>query len=58
MPFDGRDQAEVFGKIKSGIFTMPPKLSKNCQDFLRRMLQTDPNKRITAISALDHDWIK
>ena len=30
MPFDGRDQPEVFGKIKAGIFVIPPKLSKSC----------------------------
>lgn len=33
MPFDGRDQKEVFKKIQKGHFKMP-KLSKDCQHLI------------------------
>ena len=58
MPFDGNSQGEVFGKIKKGNFKMPGTLSDECKDLLYKMIVVDVNKRITARSALDHDWIK
>ena len=32
--------------------------SESCKDLLKRLLETDPSKRITIKEALSHDWIK
>lgn len=58
MPFDGDSQGEVFGKIKSGDFHMPKRLSPEVQDLLKKMMSVDVSNRVTAVSALDHKWIK
>lgn len=58
MPFDGSGQQEVFRKIKKGVFKMPNRLSKNCQDLISKMITVDVSKRITPIQALNHDWFK
>ena len=58
MPFDGSSQAEVFGKIKKGEFGIPPRLSDECKDLLKKMIVVDVSKRITARQALEHKWIK
>jgi calcium-dependent protein kinase len=36
---------------------MPKHVSKECKDFLSKMICVDPNKRITALEAIQHDWI-
>ena len=58
MPFDGDSQQEVFGKIKSGKFHMPKMLSSQCKDLIHKMIEVDPNKRISARDAMNHPWIK
>ena len=58
MPFDGNDQAEVFGKIRRGAFAIPAKLSDDCVSLLKSMITVDPDQRITAPAALEHPWIK
>jgi serine/threonine protein kinase len=58
MPFDGDSQNEVFEKIRSGVFEMPKQLSEECKDLLKKMICVDPNKRISAIDAINHPWIK
>jgi calcium-dependent protein kinase len=35
-----------------------PRLSEECKDFVRRLLEKDPGKRITAKEALDHEWVR
>jgi len=57
MPFDGDSQQEVFAKIKSGKFHMPKMLSSQCKDLIQKMIQVDPNKRISAKEAMNHPWI-
>ena len=52
MPFDGRSRAEVFAKIRSGEFEIPESLSRNCVDFLRKMMCVNPDERISASDAL------
>lgn len=58
MPFDGTSQEQVFGKIKLGIFKMPKHLSEQAQDLIRKMIEVNPDKRITAKTAMEHPWIK
>lgn len=56
-PFDADDMDELFNKIRAGKFLLPSHLSKDVKDLLRRMIEVDTSKRITAQQALDHPWI-
>ncbi|KAF3629423.1 hypothetical protein FXO38_27694 [Capsicum annuum] len=35
-----------------------PKVSDNAKDLVKRMLNPDPSKRLTAQEVLDHPWIQ
>ncbi|OWF49833.1 calcium/calmodulin-dependent protein kinase type IV-like isoform X2 [Mizuhopecten yessoensis] len=35
-----------------------PEISENAKDFIRKMLQKDPKKRMSAAAALNHPWVK
>lgn len=48
MPFNAGNQEKLFAKIKSGKFDMPPSFSNDLQDLLKKMIEVDPKKRITA----------
>ena len=52
LPFEGNSPAQVFTKIRAGNYTMPEKLTPDCQDLLRKMLVVDPKKRITVMEAI------
>mmetsp|Transcript_35012 Transcript_35012/g.100712 ORF Transcript_35012/g.100712 Transcript_35012/m.100712 type:complete len:484 (+) Transcript_35012:407-1858(+) len=59
-PFYGSEN-EILDKIAAGKYSLTgprwPKVSRNAKDFVRRLLEVDPNKRMTAKEALDHVWI-
>ena len=58
MPFDGKNQNELFRKIQRATFTMPKIFSPNLQDLLSKMLEKEPRRRITAAEAIKHPWFK
>ena len=59
-PFKGKSNNEIFMKIiKEPIKFNPYKwnnLSENSKNFIRNLLNKDPNKRPTAMEALGHSW--
>jgi serine/threonine protein kinase len=61
LPFVGSNK-RVFELITSGDFSMDgpewDNISEYGKDLIRKMLQLDPNERITASQALEHPWIK
>ena len=61
-PFNGKDQNEIFSKIRKGkIDTSSPcwiKLSSNAKDLINKMLKADVNKRISASECLAHPWFE
>ncbi|CAO2830838.1 unnamed protein product [Amaranthus hypochondriacus] len=61
-PFWARTESGIFRAVLKAdpSFTEPPwpSLSLEAKDFVKRMLNKDPRKRITAAQALCHPWIR
>ncbi|KAH9604300.1 hypothetical protein KSS87_019447 [Heliosperma pusillum] len=61
-PFWARTESGIFRAVLKAdpSFTEPPwpSLSSEAKDFVKRMLNKDPRKRITAAQALCHPWIR
>ena len=62
-PFGGDSDAEIFRAVKRGLnkHSFPRDdwgdVSKNCLDFIKKLLVHDPSKRMTAAKALKHPWL-
>ena len=60
-PFNGSNNEEIHQSILKGRFSFPSRewkgTSQEARDFIRRLLVTDPSKRMTAEQALNHPWI-
>ena len=60
-PFNGADNSEVYDAVRRGRYTFPSSdwkyTSRESRDFIRRLLQKDPKKRMTVEQALNHPWI-
>lgn len=48
LPFEDCDTNKLYQKILSGQFTMPKNISSECADILSKIMETDPDKRLTA----------
>lgn len=61
-PFWARTESGIFRSVLKAdpSFTEPPwpSLSMEAKDFVKRMLNKDPRKRITAAQALCHPWLR
>ncbi|XP_061363009.1 CDPK-related kinase 5-like [Gastrolobium bilobum] len=61
-PFWARTESGIFRAVLKAdpIFYEPPwpSLSDEAKDFVKRLLNKDPRKRMTAAQALGHPWIK
>ena len=61
-PFNGNSDEEIMKKIKSGKFDMKkypwPIISSQAKDLLKKLLEFDVNKRISAEEALNHPWFE
>lgn len=62
LPFDKPTQRRLFRQIVSGDYQFDPQhwdsVSVEAKDLIARLLQVDPNKRLTAETAWDHPWLK
>merc|ERR1712070_367987 len=60
-PFNGSDNKEVYDAVRRGRYRFPSAdwnhTSRESRDFVRRLLQKDPRKRMTVEEALNHPWI-
>ena len=56
LPFDDDNIANLFRKIKSGIYAMPSHLSDGARDLIPKMLIVDPMKRISIAQIRKHPW--
>ena len=57
VPFKGANMSELHKLILKGKYTVKEG-SDNVKDLLGRMLEVDPEKRITPIQVLNHAWMK
>lgn len=53
----GEPTSKVCARIRKGQYTIPSALSADCRSLLRRMLDANPETRITAQDALAHPWL-
>lgn len=62
LPFNGKNQQQMFAKIKRGEFHEAPlnsyDISEDGRDFLECCLQVNPKLRMTAEEALKHKWLQ
>eukprot|EP00871_Galdieria_phlegrea_P002514 jgi/Galph1/3263/GphlegSOOS_G1922.1 len=62
MPFFGKNEMECFKRNVRGQFSFPTRywkdISKDAKDLIRKLLEVDPNKRLTVEQALEHPWMK
>ena len=54
LPFDDEDIITLYTKIQSADYVMPKYISAVTKDFLRRILTTDPHKRISIEEIKEH----
>ena len=61
-PFYGKNEKEIFSKILNGTFTFKHKIwnkiSNEGKNLVKKLLELNPNKRISAKEALEDDWFK
>lgn len=62
LPFTGRSDREKVEKIKAGVvkFDSPAwdNISNDAKGLVRQLLNVDPYKRISALGALNHAWVR
>lgn len=60
-PFNGKTDKDIFQAILEGKFSFPEKkwshISDEAKDLVSKLLEYDPEKRISARQALSHPWI-
>ncbi|GMF17954.1 unnamed protein product [Phytophthora lilii] len=57
LPFEDSNTNLLYKKILSASYKMPTFLSANVQDLIRRILETDPEKRYTVDKIRQHPWL-
>jgi len=62
-PFSGKSNLNIMKSISEGKYQFKPKkiwdtISKDATDFISKLLEHDAEKRMTALQALNHVWIK
>ena len=60
-PFNATDIKGVYAAVQSGKYCFPSAdwkhISLEAKDFIRKLLQTDPSKRMTTEESLMHPWL-
>jgi calcium-dependent protein kinase len=61
-PFNGANDKQIIEAVLRGKYTLDEPewedISEEAKDLVRKMLEYDPAKRISAAEALQHKWIK
>ncbi|EPQ31486.1 uncharacterized protein PFL1_00821 [Pseudozyma flocculosa PF-1] len=56
LPFDDPNIQQLLAKVRAGKFVMPAWLEPESKDLIWRMLEIDPEKRITMAEIMRHPW--
>lgn len=56
-PFGSNKEAKVFKNILKNQIVFPEYLSCECKDLIKKMLESEPEKRILAEEVLVHPWV-
>merc|ERR1719433_709421 len=56
LPFDDENIPNLFRRIRSGKYTLPPPLSRHAMDLIPKMLTVNPVERITIPEIRKHPW--
>lgn len=57
LPFQGEDMQHLFRRIDEAKFELPPNISQEAADLIKRLLCRIPSARITARDCLAHPWL-
>jgi len=57
LPFDENNIKELYRKITFGEYVIPSRLSAEAKDLLTKILEVDPDKRITLNQIKKHPWM-
>ena len=56
LPFEDNNNEGLYKKIIAGKFTIPDEVSKSGKDLIKKILETNPKKRITIPEIKKHKW--
>ncbi|CAD8052220.1 unnamed protein product [Paramecium sonneborni] len=56
LPFEDKHTSDLYKKILGGLYTIPSHVSQNGQQFLKGLLNTDPQKRFNLEQIKQHPW--
>ena len=57
-PFTSDDRSQTYQRIVDIDLCMPSHLSSECQDLIRRLLNKDPERRLSLDDILSHPWFQ
>ena len=57
VPFEAMTLDELLMQIVRSDYSIPSKLTKEVRDLIKRMLESDPDKRISIAEILSHPWL-
>ena len=61
-PFDDEDEGVLYRNIRNGIYHLEPGvwdfISDPAKSLVAALLETDPNRRLSAEQALAHEWLR
>ena len=57
LPFEDPKTSNLYKKIMSADYQMPKFLSPECKDFIKKILNTDPDTRIRISEIRSHAWM-
>lgn len=58
LPFEDAKTSNLYKKILSADYSLPKFLSNDARDFIGRIFETDPEKRIDIDGIRNHPWYK
>ena len=58
LPFNEKNNTELYKKIIEGKFNMPKNISKDAQDLLKKIIKVNPEERIKIADIKNHPWFQ